>query len=520
MTNNKTITTITLLSTTFLAFGLIFAPAMESAFAGEPIIHHGLGAQKGCLKVFVGDDLNCEITATNEDDAGDTVIITDVCDTIAGEGTICMAPGASNGFSILSVADGATCANGNTELPCELPGVAGDDIDGGVVTFASTGFVMNSPGFIDDDALVEWNDSCDESDGIPCNDNVQTSDAPASTLVANPDIEVTKEPHEKAAIGDDIPVSATITNIGDETLVNVGAEDSEAGTLTCGTDELAPTESTECTGSFEAVASGTNVVTASGSFQLREVTAEADQPFTVAGIPDIEVTKECEVVEANTAILWIIDIDNTGDETLFVDADDTRHGSLYTNEELLAGGNLHVEFVEALGPGTYGDTASATGSFQLQEVNDSDTAECTIEERGQEGLTPGYWKANAENWDAGAWFVENPEDDFNTVFGTDVELRLAKGNSETPKGTSEDPTLYGALGARGGDENALARHCVAAKLNTENPDVAYPMSFDSVIEQCSEALNDGTPEEINDLKDLLDEQNNLGADISQHWPDE
>jgi len=43
------------------------------------------------------------------------------------------------------------------------------------------------------------------------------------------------------------------------------------------------------------------------------------------------------------------------------------------------------------------------------------------------------------------------------------------------------------------------------------------MSRDDVIEQCSDALNGGDSDEINDLKDLLDEQNNLGADdVSQH----
>ena len=144
--------------------------------------------------------------------------------------------------------------------------------------------------------------------------------------------------------------------------------------------------------------------------------------------------------------------------------------------------------------------------------------ECFIVEN-PEGLTPGFWKANAENWDAGAWWLESPEDDFNDVFGTDVELRLAKGNAETPKGTSSDPTLYGALGARGGGDDALARHCVAAKLNAENPDVNYPWDKDTVIGICGAVLNGGNPDgwTVDTLKDQLDAWNNSGADISQHW---
>jgi hypothetical protein len=139
-----------------------------------------------------------------------------------------------------------------------------------------------------------------------------------------------------------------------------------------------------------------------------------------------------------------------------------------------------------------------------------------------EGLTPGFWKANAANWNATAWWVQEPEDDFNFVFGTEVELKLAKGKPNGDDPLTELPggnaTLYGALGARGGDENALARHCVAAKLNVENPDVTYPWNYTEVIDQCGAALNGGNSTEINDLKDMLDAWNNFGANISQHWP--
>ena len=133
-------------------------------------------------------------------------------------------------------------------------------------------------------------------------------------------------------------------------------------------------------------------------------------------------------------------------------------------------------------------------------------------------MTPGYWKSNAENWGAGAWYVEDPTDKFNTVFGTSATLKLSKDKSTTDKGSASDPTLYGALGAVGGDVNALARHCVAAKLNVENPDVNYPMTYDEVINQCHDAIVSGDKNTMNALKDILDGYNNLGADISQHWP--
>jgi uncharacterized repeat protein (TIGR01451 family) len=580
----------------------ILMPSMDDAFAG--VDFHGLAVQKSCFKVLVGDPNDCLIQVTNEDNFGDSITIDDACDDIGGDFN-CMLAG--DDITIDSVSGTATCANANTDLPCQLPA------NGDQVVFRDQSHTMNTPGFIPDTATVFWNDNCETTE--PCSDAPQESQAPGATFVEDPDIQVIKDSHDKAAAGDTIPVTATVTNTGNAELTNVQATDTEAGALTCDTDTLGPGDSTTCTGSFTAVSSGTNIVTATGDTQLGDaedtdsqpfvvedpsiavvkdphekasvgdlipvtaivtntgnveltnvqatdteaqlldcdtdtldpgesttctgafiavssgtntVTATGDsqletvddtdsQPFVVED-PSIDVTKTCEVT-GEDEITWTVTWENTGDVTLTnVSVDDDRTGNLF-NGELTPGETGQDVFAESpLAPATYVNIATAVGDSQLETVDDTDTAECTIEERGQEGLTPGFWKANAENWGAGAWVDEDPEDSFNSVFGTDVELKLAKGNSDTSKGTSDDPTLYGALGARGGGENALARHCVAAKLNAENPDVDYPLSRAAVIEQCAEALNNGTPEEINTLKDTLDTNNNLGADISQHWP--
>ena len=333
-------------------------------------------------------------------------------------------------------------------------------------------------------------------------------------MTQNPSITVVKAPHAKVALGSTLQVSALVTNTGDVTLNPVTAVDTEAGTLSCVATSLAPAVSTTCTGSFVANAAGTNTVTATGTHQLGDVTATDSQPFMVQN-PAISVTKICEVTGSGE-ITWIVTVTNIGDVSLAVLATDTRHGTLFDGSLAPAATAPIAPIVEGgLGVGTYVDTASAVGTHQLGTVDGNSTATCTIE-GGSEGLTPGFWKANAENRDAGAWAIEDPIDDFNSVFGTDVELRIAKSKADTPKGTSEDPTLYGALGALGGSENALARHCVAAKLNAEEGHIDYPMSTVEVIEQCSDALNGGDKDVINDLKDLLDLQNNLGADIDQH----
>jgi len=478
---------------------LTLAPTVEEAQAG--LLLHGLGVQKVCDKVEIDTFNHCFIVVSNDDTFDDEITINDVCDDIGGD-VNCMSTDPN--ITVDTVSGGATCANANTELPCQLP-----NSDSQVIFLEESHF-MDVAGSNPDTATVEWVDNCDS--GVPsCNGDDQFSDAPSATFVEDPSIDVDKAAHEKSAEGDELPVSVLVTNTGNVALTNVQAIDTHAGALVCGDTDLDPGDDTTCTGSFIVAGSGSNTVTATGDSQLETVEAEDTEPFTVEN-PAIDVTKVCEVTDGGSSITWTIDVDNTGDVTLAVEAEDTRHGPLF-NGNMDAGDNFNVSFVEFLGPGTYVDTASATGTHQLGTVSDDSTAECTLE--FAEGLTPGFWKANAEKWDAGAW-LELPEDDFNSVFGTDVELRLAKGNADTDKGTSDNPTLFGALGARGGDENALARHCVAAKLNAEEGHIDYPMSRAEVIAQCADALNGGDSDEINDLKDLLDEQNNLGADISQH----
>jgi hypothetical protein len=92
-----------------------------------------------------------------------------------------------------------------------------------------------------------------------------------------------------------------------------------------------------------------------------------------------------------------------------------------------------------------------------------------IEEEG-EACTPGYWK-NVKmhdcEWAAAGY---SPNDDFDSVFGTDW--------------FSPDKTLRQALEAKNweaGGCGKTARHGTAALLNAANPDVEYPMTKTEVI---------------------------------------
>jgi hypothetical protein len=108
---------------------------------------------------------------------------------------------------------------------------------------------------------------------------------------------------------------------------------------------------------------------------------------------------------------------------------------------------------------------------------------------GGEGCTPGYWKNHLD-----AWVGYDPGDDFNTTFGCEL----------MPGGTTFDD----AINAKGGHENALARHAVAALLNAASPDVSYDLTEDEII-----ALVCGADSNWESVKDMLDELNNSGCPL-------
>ena len=82
---------------------------------------------------------------------------------------------------------------------------------------------------------------------------------------------------------------------------------------------------------------------------------------------------------------------------------------------------------------------------------------------GPEGCTPGYWR-QWQHYDS--WTGYEPGDDFGTVFGVKPAFRA---------------TLGQAVEFNGGGEYALARHAVAALLDSMHSRVDYPYTKDEVI---------------------------------------
>ena len=82
---------------------------------------------------------------------------------------------------------------------------------------------------------------------------------------------------------------------------------------------------------------------------------------------------------------------------------------------------------------------------------------------GDEGCTPGYWKNHISAWPAGV----SPSDNFDDTFGVDF--------------FDPDVSLLDALRTGGGKEKRVARHGVAALLNSLQNNVEYPYTAGAVI---------------------------------------
>ena len=134
-----------------------------------------------------------------------------------------------------------------------------------------------------------------------------------------------------------------------------------------------------------------------------------------------------------------------------------------------------------------------------------------------EGLTPGFWKNNADKHGASQW----PRGTFDEqVYTTDTRFGEVFDVPADP--TTGEPlypiaftTLLQALGFGDGGVFALARHAVAALLNATHIQVAYPWTPPQIVDAVNAALASGDPALIESVKDQLDALNNIGGGLDQ-----
>ena len=160
---------------------------------------------------------------------------------------------------------------------------------------------------------------------------------------------------------------------------------------------------------------------------------------------------------------------------------------------------------------SYTNVAKVTG-FEpktVQTVTAQDTA-AYLGRAGAEGLTPGFWKNNADNKNAIAW-PRNPDGTLVWYPGQAVSSMFSA--LITVGSPYADLSLEDALGLGGGGIEALLRHGIAAVLGATSPFVAYPWTAAETIAAVNAAILAGDSNGIQNLKDKLEGFNKREADL-------
>lgn len=120
---------------------------------------------------------------------------------------------------------------------------------------------------------------------------------------------------------------------------------------------------------------------------------------------------------------------------------------------------------------------------------------------GDQGCTPGYWKANVKKG-ASEWAL-SPTATVGSVFSAGAY------NSATLLQALE---FGGGAGVSGATQNLL-RAAVAAVLNAASPGVAYPRTVAAIVTAVNSAIASGDRDAILALAGALDADNNLGCSL-------
>jgi len=140
----------------------------------------------------------------------------------------------------------------------------------------------------------------------------------------------------------------------------------------------------------------------------------------------------------------------------------------------------------------------------VQYVDDNDVEFFDEEFTSFEGCSPSSWGSAADleevdfsavSWPAGYF----PDDKYGYPAYFNQLIVISSG---------EDPTLHEALQSKGGGINKLARHSVAALLNSANSEIDYPLSITDIISNTQDSIE----KEDYSFADVLAFSNNLGKE--------
>jgi len=373
---------------------LVFSPMYQVIPYVEALApldaEHGLGITKVCDKVTVGSNNTCFFTTTNIDLFNDTIAIYDFRDIMLspypGAPVVHSAinPAYNSQFAIVSITNSSgltTCAVGPIPIP-----TAGQAIcnvgHGDRVRVHETSFKMNAKGTFPDSAEVEWVDLCDAPNTQACDPvNHAVSAAGSATTVISPSVSIVKTASPtKVTAGTNVTYTYKVTNTGNIRLNNCAVTDNVYGPIGSTQSPLAPGASATLNKTAIVSANVTNTGTVTCNHQLGQVSNSSSATVRVIH-PAIDVVKTCDSVtpQAPGTITWHVNVTNIGDVSLTVTLNDTSSHTFPPPFSLIPGERRSFNFTDSnLAAGTYNDTVTAVGKYQLGEVSDTDTASCVI----------------------------------------------------------------------------------------------------------------------------------------------
>jgi hypothetical protein len=128
-----------------------------------------------------------------------------------------------------------------------------------------------------------------------------------------------------------------------------------------------------------------------------------------------------------------------------------------------------------------------------------------VEEEGDEGCTPGYWKNHADSWAAAGL---SPGQTTSSVFSGAIAFPSL--GSQTLLQSLQGGGGSGSLGGA----RILLRAAVAALLNASHPDVDYTRSASSIVSEVNAALTSNNRDTMLALASELDADNNGGCPLN------
>jgi hypothetical protein len=216
---------------------------------------------------------------------------------------------------------------------------------------------------------------------------------------------------------------------------------------------------------------------------------------------DADTPEEAVILQVGDQVIWSYIVTNTGfgpgRELTITVTDDQGVDVICEIDYLDVGKSVTCYGYGVAEAGLYVNVGCVEGvDVRGDTVSDCDPSHYYGEEDtpppgGTQGCTPGYWR-QAHHYDS--WVGYSPSDSFDAVFGV-----------------SYGGTLAQAVVAKGGGSNALARHAVAALLNSTNADVDYLYSTAEVISMVQAAFASGNYEAT---KNLFEAQNELGCPLN------